>query len=52
MWWTEESEDVAICIYNFQENNTQALIILKRLKFPSDDWADRKYFYRSKSTLD
>ena len=47
------------CIYNFWENNTEALVISKRLKFPQDDRTDtnfiaplRMHLYRSKITLD
>ena len=39
---------------NFRENNTQTLVISKRLKFPYDDRTDTNYIARleSKSSLD
>ena len=34
MWWREESEKLSLSWQNLQENNTEELVISKRLKFP------------------
>ena len=49
MWWREESENVSTSQYaklhlNFQENNTQALIISKKTQVPLG-WPSRYKFY-------
>ena len=50
---------MVICIKKFQENNTEALVISKELKFPLDDRTDtnfkvllRMHFLRPRRTLD